>query len=249
MLIINADDFGRTIEETDAALECFSAGRITSTTAMVFMRDSERAAQLALRENLPTGLHLNLSQTYTGNLPNREELDAHRRVVRFISASKYCIYLYHPLLRSAFRRVFESQFNEFVRLFGKPPTHIDGHQHRHLCLNMVLDRIFPAGFRVRRNFTYLNREKSFLNRSYRKRIDSLLSRHYQLTDYFFSLADILKGTGIGPHLMPLATKKTVEVMTHPLYEADRQFLLDHNICQNASLRLPLPCVYRNLYLP
>ena len=30
MLIINADDWGRSLAETDAALECYKAGRITS---------------------------------------------------------------------------------------------------------------------------------------------------------------------------------------------------------------------------
>jgi predicted glycoside hydrolase/deacetylase ChbG (UPF0249 family) len=47
VLIINADDWGRSPAETDAALDCFSNGRITSVTAMVFMADSKRAADLA----------------------------------------------------------------------------------------------------------------------------------------------------------------------------------------------------------
>jgi len=44
MLIINADDFGRSWEETDVAHSCIRRGQITSVTAMVFMHDSERAA-------------------------------------------------------------------------------------------------------------------------------------------------------------------------------------------------------------
>ncbi len=43
MIVINADDLGRTEAETEAALSCFNQGRITSTSAMVFMEDSERA--------------------------------------------------------------------------------------------------------------------------------------------------------------------------------------------------------------
>jgi predicted glycoside hydrolase/deacetylase ChbG (UPF0249 family) len=46
MLIINADDWGRSVAETDAALRCYREGRITSVNAMVFMQDSERAARL-----------------------------------------------------------------------------------------------------------------------------------------------------------------------------------------------------------
>ena len=59
MLIINADDWGRAVAETDAALRCYRAGRITSVSAMVFMHDSERAATLAKQEDLDAGLHLN----------------------------------------------------------------------------------------------------------------------------------------------------------------------------------------------
>jgi predicted glycoside hydrolase/deacetylase ChbG (UPF0249 family) len=224
MLIINADDFGRTIEETDVALQCFKQGRITSATAMMFMADSERAARLANEVGLPVGLHLNLSQNYTGELPAPSPATAHRRVVRFLSASKYCIFIYHPFLRSAFRQVFESQIQEFVRLFGKAPSHIDGHQHRHLCLNMVLDRVIPKGYRVRRNFTYLEREKGVINRSYRKAIDSRLAKDYFLTDYFFSLSDSLK-RNLLKKISHLANSTNVELMTHPVNVHEGEWLL------------------------
>ena len=50
MLIINADDWGRSVAETDAALKCCKGGRITSLSAMAFMEDSERAADLGQRK-------------------------------------------------------------------------------------------------------------------------------------------------------------------------------------------------------
>jgi predicted glycoside hydrolase/deacetylase ChbG (UPF0249 family) len=65
MLIINGDDFGRSAAETDAALRCYRAGRITSVSAMVFMVDSERAAQVANADGLDVGLHLNFSELFT----------------------------------------------------------------------------------------------------------------------------------------------------------------------------------------
>ncbi|TMP94577.1 MAG: ChbG/HpnK family deacetylase [Verrucomicrobia bacterium] len=55
MLIINADDWGRSLAETDAALRCYKAGRITSVSAMAFMADSERAAELGKELSLRTG--------------------------------------------------------------------------------------------------------------------------------------------------------------------------------------------------
>src|SRR5437899_2078852 len=102
MIIINADDWGRSKAETDAAYACFRNGRITSVTAMVFMADSERASELAKESNLDFGLHLNLSQKYNGKVP-ASVANAHERVVRFLTQSKYAVFIYHPALRSAFR--------------------------------------------------------------------------------------------------------------------------------------------------
>jgi predicted glycoside hydrolase/deacetylase ChbG (UPF0249 family) len=49
MLIVNADDWGRNRDATDRSLECHRNGRITTVSAMVFMEDSERAADLLER--------------------------------------------------------------------------------------------------------------------------------------------------------------------------------------------------------
>jgi len=65
MLIINADDWGRSMAETDAALRCYKAGRITSVSAMVLMEDSHRAAELAKEHQLDVGLHLNFTDKFT----------------------------------------------------------------------------------------------------------------------------------------------------------------------------------------
>ena len=71
MLIINADDWGRSRAETNAALECYQHGRITSVSAMVFMNDSERAAEIAREHNLDAGLHLNFTDPFTNRIPAR----------------------------------------------------------------------------------------------------------------------------------------------------------------------------------
>ena len=65
MLIVNADDWGRSSAETDAALTCHRAGDVTSVTAMVCMADSERAAQLAKANGVHAGLHLNLTEAFS----------------------------------------------------------------------------------------------------------------------------------------------------------------------------------------
>src|SRR5690349_19441826 len=99
MLIINADDLGRSQAETDVTLRCFREGRITSATAMVFMADSARAADLSRDTGLDVGLHLNLSQPFTAEVVNPCLQERHNRVVRFITSSKYAQCVYHPALR------------------------------------------------------------------------------------------------------------------------------------------------------
>jgi hypothetical protein len=47
LLIVNADDWGGSEATTDAILATFEAGRITSTSGMVHMPDSDRAAEIA----------------------------------------------------------------------------------------------------------------------------------------------------------------------------------------------------------
>src|SRR5579863_5715924 len=61
LLIINADDWGVNREATDRTLDCVLRKTVSSASAMVFMEDSERAAQLALEAGVDTGLHLNLT--------------------------------------------------------------------------------------------------------------------------------------------------------------------------------------------
>ena len=52
MLIVNADYWGRSLVEADAALRCLKRERITSVSAMVSRQDSGRAAELAKANEL-----------------------------------------------------------------------------------------------------------------------------------------------------------------------------------------------------
>ena len=108
MLIVNADDWGRTVAETDAALACQRLGRVTSVSAMVFMDDSVRAAELAKQYDVDVGLHLNLSQRYT-EAPRSSISAAQTRIVRFMTKGKYPVLFYQPALRNCFRDVYQAQ--------------------------------------------------------------------------------------------------------------------------------------------
>jgi len=224
MLIINADDFGRSVGETDAALDCYRAGRVTSVTAMVFMNDSERAAQLALANSVSAGLHLNLTEPFSGGPASGAVTERHERVVRFLTRSKYASLVYNPLLSNDFRYIFETQVEEFIRLYGHPPSHIDGHQHQHLCTNMLLNGVIPRGSKVRRTFHFWPGEKSFSNRAYRKVVNRFVKSRYPGTDYFFALVQCFDRTRM-TKILELMPQCSVELMTHPANQPEREYLL------------------------
>src|SRR5205085_12174021 len=109
MLIINADDWGCSVAETDAALRCYKGGRITSVSAMVFMKDSERAAELAKENELDVGLHLNFTERFTANHDPARLGDYQRKIVGFLTATKYAQLLYNPFLRKEFACSYKAQ--------------------------------------------------------------------------------------------------------------------------------------------
>src|SRR5689334_8732554 len=191
MLIINADDWGRSPSETDNALECYQRGRVTSVSAMVFMPDSERAAEIAKQYRVNTGLHLNFTEAFTETSTAALRADQ-KRVSQFLKSSRFAPVLYHPFLRREFRRLCEAQVTEFIRLYGAEPAHVDGHQHMHLCANLVFDDVIPSSPRIRRNFSFRRGEKSFINIGYRGLIDFILRRRHSTTNYFFDLSYLIR---------------------------------------------------------
>lgn len=225
MLIINADDWGRSVAETDAALRCYKERRITSVSAMVFMEDSERAAKLAKDHQLDdVGLHLNFSEEFMDASCPEPLKEHHRRIVRFLRRNKYAQLLYNPLLRKAFACSYRAQTEEFARLFEKLPSHVDGHHHMHLCVNLLLGKRMPAGMRVRRNFSFWPGEKSRLNRAYRALVDRFLARRYQVTDYFFDLTQCMEQGKLN-RIATLAGSSNVELMTHPIVNKEEKYLM------------------------
>ena len=224
MLIINADDWGRNRTVTDNSLTCFKNARITSASAMVFMDDSERAAELAREYGLGTGLHLNFTLPFDGNAKSSQLIKSQRRIVSFLKMNKYCSLFYHPGLRQEFEYVYNKEYEEYVRLYRKEPMHIDGHHHMHLCTNMLLDGVIPAGERVRRSFSFWRGEKGIVNRTYRRLVDNRLAGRYHVTDFFFSLEQCLQWKTLG-RVAELAGTANVELMTHPDVAGEYAYLM------------------------
>ena len=79
MLIINADDLGMNEQTTDGIIACCDKRLITSATAMVFMRDTARAAELASSRDIGIGLHLNFTTPFDGPPIDGDLYNHHRK--------------------------------------------------------------------------------------------------------------------------------------------------------------------------
>lgn len=226
MLTVNADDFGRCAVTTDRTMACLAANRINSASAMVFMEDSERAAGLAIGSGLDVGLHVNLTEAFTGSNVPRSLRHSQEILRRFLRVNKYALVIYNPFLRSAFREVFGAQLEEFTRLYGRVPSRLDGHQHMHLCTNMLVDGLIPTGARVRRSLSFTAREKSFVNRYYRRIVDRCLAKRYRVGDFLFALSQQCSIPQLRRVAM-LAKSFDVELVTHPQVNVEFETLLSN----------------------
>lgn len=223
VVIFNADDWGRDVGTTDCELDCFRRGVVSSVSGMVFMEDSERAADLARQHCVDTGLHLNFTLLFTGNCPSRLR-ELQRRIARFLISGRLAQIVYHPGLASAFEYVVEAQLEEFERLYGSVPGRIDGHHHMHLCSNVFFQKLLPEGTIVRRNFSFATGEKSALNRWYRRWQDKGLARRHRMTDFFFSLPPLNPESRLR-EIFTLARRFNVEIENHPAIPEEYRFLI------------------------
>jgi predicted glycoside hydrolase/deacetylase ChbG (UPF0249 family) len=223
VLYVNADDFGCTSEITDIILSCYRKSRIHAASAMTFMNDSERAADLAGQNGLPVGLHLNFTVEFTGETVIANLRDHHRAVSDYLKARKWNQVFYNPFLRNSFDYVFQAQWDEFCRLYGEEPKRLDGHHHMHLCMNMLVSGKIPKGIRIRRNFTFYPGEKNPVNRLYRYLVDRWLNSKFLCTDSFFSMKPIDREKL--QKWVLLSKSSDVEIMVHPGVENEYLFLL------------------------
>ena len=227
-LILNADDWGRDENTTDRTLECFLSGTLSSVSAMVFMKDSDRAAFVAREHTIDAGLHLNLTLPFSQSGTSQKLLEHQERLGKYLRHHRLGHVVFHPGLKESFEYVVSAQIEEFARLYSRKPERIDGHHHAHLCANVVFGRLLPEGTIVRRNFSFVKGEKSFSNRLYRKTIDRVISRRHRLTDFFYSLPPLeprerLQG------IFQLAEQSIVEVETHPVNQDEYRFLTEGEI--------------------
>src|SRR5579859_1015409 len=142
-LIINADDWGRDLETTSRIHDCVDRGTVSSVSAMVFMKDSERAAGIAREQEIDAGLHLNFTTAFSAANCSAQLAQHQERLVRCLRRHRLAQALFHPTLMHSFEYVVSAQLEEFCRLYGTMPQRIDGHHHMHLCANVLVGRLLP----------------------------------------------------------------------------------------------------------
>ena len=223
-VILNADDWGRDAETTSRTLSCWQQESLSSVSAMVFMEDFQRAADMARQYGVDAGLHLNFTLRFSAHQCPSRLMEHQQRIARFVSAHRLAPILYNPFLAASFQYVIAAHLEEFERLYGHPPNRIDGHHHMHLCANVVNGNLLPSGIIVRRNLSFRAGEKGFVNRAYRQWQDRRLSRRHRLTDFFFDLKPI-DLPGRLEAIFALAHHKSVEVETHPAHDDEFEFLM------------------------
>lgn len=229
LLVVNADDWGGSEATTEAILGTFEAGRITSTSGMVYMPDSERAAELAARVGLPVGLHLNLTEPFADPATPVEVRERQRRVAARLGGAsrdghpgtaRLRKWLYDPAIKADVDKAIADQLERFEALYGGAPTHFDGHNYVDLCPNVFLSRSLPAGAAMRNSLDRYPLERSAMGavRALRQR---LRSRRLRSTRYLLHIAQLRLDEAETPDpRLRLARDAPVEVMGHPDDEAE-----------------------------
>jgi chitin disaccharide deacetylase len=237
MLIINADDWGRDRKTTDKISECIARGTVSTVSAMVFMQDSERAAGLALQRGIDAGLHLNFTTPFSTQACSPELIERQRELATYLLRYRLAQVILHPRLIRSFEYVVAKQLDEFRRLYGAEPNRIDGHHHMHLCANVLLGNLLPAGTIVRRNFSFQSGEKGWVNRFYRRAVDRRLARRHHVVDYLFSLQPLEPPSRL-QRIFSVARQSVVELETHPINLEEFRFLTEGEILRRLG-NLPI----------
>lgn len=115
VLIVNADDFGRSPGINAGVIEAHERGIVTSASMMVRWPAAEEAAAYTRgRPALGVGLHLDLGEW-------RRSAEGWSPVYERAT----------PLDREAMEEEMRGQLERFRLLVGCDPTHLDSHQHVH----------------------------------------------------------------------------------------------------------------------
>jgi predicted glycoside hydrolase/deacetylase ChbG (UPF0249 family) len=115
-IVINADDFGISAEANQAIAALHKKGVLSSATLLVDLPYAKDAAEIAKKQNLPVGLHFNLTLGPLAKYKNRADFE--RQLLLGQVRAKF--------IKAELQRQYQKMLD-----LGLTPTHIDSHQHAH----------------------------------------------------------------------------------------------------------------------
>lgn len=134
LLIVNADDFGLCKAQNYGIIDAFINGVVTSTTAMVNAQGIEHAVALSAKHpGLAIGMHfvLTLGRPLSA-MPGLTDEQGQLGKWIWQRAEENTL----PL--AEIEHELACQFDRFVELLGRAPTHLDSHHHVHM-----IPQIYP----------------------------------------------------------------------------------------------------------
>ncbi|MBP1038637.1 MULTISPECIES: chitin disaccharide deacetylase [Serratia] len=210
ILIVNADDFGMSKGQNYGIIESYNNGIVTSTTAMVTSPYVTHAAKLSQKHpGLGVGLHFTL--TYGRPLTAMKKLVNEKGEL----GKWLWEYAQKGMVEPAeITAELNAQFERFIDIFGRTPTHLDSHHFVHM-----LPQIYPL-------VEHFANKKSLPLRIDRREIKKhdIQFNNFRSTDYFDSsfYGDTISETLI-LQLLDDADKrgdKSLEIMCHPAFLDD-----------------------------
>lgn len=234
LLIVNADDWGGEPHVTDAIERCFAAGAITSSTAMVHMADTARAAEIARAGSRPLGLHLNFTQALDGPGVPAGVRERHDRLRAHFADVARRRWRFDPRARGLVRDGVRDQLEAFRAAFGGEPTHLDSHHHVHTSPDVFL--VLPRGLRVRQSLTRAPLDPPGPGDVPRRLKHAYLAHRFRTTAAFWGVPNLhprLGGAGLDEAL-ERARRRPVEIMCHPSFPEELPLLLSDEWCERVA---------------
>lgn len=213
MIIVNADDFGRTESINDSIIYAFERGFINRTTMMVNMPYVEEAVKIANEKNIldKVGLHLTLDEGYplTEDIKNIDLFCDKNGCFngKFRMSKKYFLSLNDSYVRKKCEEEIFSQLHCYKSL-GLSSFHIDSHHHVHTIpsiLKIVLPLAKETGFKSMR-IRFNMQKTGFLKSFYTNKINKYISKYFETSDYFCDSSFVTKKPN---------DSLTYEIMCHP----------------------------------
>lgn len=132
-LIVNADDFGLTVQVSRGILDAYQQGIVTSTTLIANGEAFKAAVAMSrLAPDLGVGVHLNLSEGRPVSPPSAISslVDARGRL-RWTPGRLWKAILKRQVSLAEIEAELRAQTAKICRA-GISPTHLDGHKHVHV---------------------------------------------------------------------------------------------------------------------